>query len=311
MIGKTDQANHQYDLTDFWAAVDAGSMPAVSFLKAPAYQDGHAGYSDAARRAAVPRRHDQPARRARGLERHGGRHPLRRLRRVVRPPDGPDRQPVPGPGARRADRHELRYQAGHIARRLPGPLRLRSPAAAARDLAVRESRTSSTTASPTRPPSCASSRTTGRPAGSATTRSTPRQARWSACSTSPIAAADRASCFSTLSPERHGQTALRNGRIQATKRPRDQNDRPGPSAAEGRRRRAGSRQVDRAGGARRAVPRLPCPLTLSRPRNSQTARANQDRGAARSSEAAIATVRSIRPRSTQPPEPSRAHSPLA
>ena len=46
MIGKTDQANHQYDLSDFWAAVDAGHMPAVSFLKAKAYQDGHAGYSD-------------------------------------------------------------------------------------------------------------------------------------------------------------------------------------------------------------------------------------------------------------------------
>jgi len=40
-----DQANHQYDMTDFWSAVNAGNMPAVSFLKAPAYQDGHAGYS--------------------------------------------------------------------------------------------------------------------------------------------------------------------------------------------------------------------------------------------------------------------------
>ncbi len=46
MIGRADQANHQYDLADFWAAVDAGNLPAVSFLKAPAYQDGHAGYSD-------------------------------------------------------------------------------------------------------------------------------------------------------------------------------------------------------------------------------------------------------------------------
>src|SRR5262249_20806277 len=46
MIGKTDQANHQYDLTDFWTALDAHNMPAVSFLKAPAFQDGHAGYSD-------------------------------------------------------------------------------------------------------------------------------------------------------------------------------------------------------------------------------------------------------------------------
>ncbi|MEA2292844.1 MAG: phospholipase, partial [Solirubrobacteraceae bacterium] len=45
-IGHDGAANHQYDLTDFWAAVDRGSMPAVSFLKAPAYQDGHAGYSD-------------------------------------------------------------------------------------------------------------------------------------------------------------------------------------------------------------------------------------------------------------------------
>lgn len=47
MIGKQgDQANHQYDLVDFWAAVNAGNLPAVSFLKAPRVQDGHAGYSD-------------------------------------------------------------------------------------------------------------------------------------------------------------------------------------------------------------------------------------------------------------------------
>ena len=39
-------ANHQYDMTDFWAALKVGNFPAVSFLKAPAYQDGHAGYSD-------------------------------------------------------------------------------------------------------------------------------------------------------------------------------------------------------------------------------------------------------------------------
>ncbi|WP_275291279.1 alkaline phosphatase family protein [Amycolatopsis sp. La24] len=45
-IGQTDQANHQYDTSDFDAALKAGSMPAVSFLKAPEYQDGHAGYSD-------------------------------------------------------------------------------------------------------------------------------------------------------------------------------------------------------------------------------------------------------------------------
>ncbi len=45
-IGHTDQANHQYDLTDFGAALSAGNLPAVSFVKAGEYQDGHAGYSD-------------------------------------------------------------------------------------------------------------------------------------------------------------------------------------------------------------------------------------------------------------------------
>ena len=44
-IGSQDQANHQYDMTDFYAALGQGNMPAVSFLKAPGYQDGHAGYS--------------------------------------------------------------------------------------------------------------------------------------------------------------------------------------------------------------------------------------------------------------------------
>jgi phospholipase C len=44
--GQADPANHEYDIADFYAAVSAGNFPAVSFLKAPAYQDGHAGYSD-------------------------------------------------------------------------------------------------------------------------------------------------------------------------------------------------------------------------------------------------------------------------
>ncbi len=46
MIGHQDQANHQYDLKDFWAAANSGNLPAVSYLKAAKYQDGHAGYSD-------------------------------------------------------------------------------------------------------------------------------------------------------------------------------------------------------------------------------------------------------------------------
>jgi phospholipase C len=49
-----DTANHQYDTSDFDSLVGAISrgylspdhLPAVSFLKAPGYQDGHGGYSD-------------------------------------------------------------------------------------------------------------------------------------------------------------------------------------------------------------------------------------------------------------------------
>jgi phospholipase C len=47
-IGAADPngANHQYDTHDFTDALAAGNMPAVSFLKAPGFQDAHAGYSD-------------------------------------------------------------------------------------------------------------------------------------------------------------------------------------------------------------------------------------------------------------------------
>lgn len=47
-IGTSDDggANHQYDIHDFYDALKAGNMPAVSFLKASGFQDGHAGYSD-------------------------------------------------------------------------------------------------------------------------------------------------------------------------------------------------------------------------------------------------------------------------
>ncbi len=40
-----DGANHQYDTHDFFEAIKAGNFPTVSYLKAPGYQDGHAGYS--------------------------------------------------------------------------------------------------------------------------------------------------------------------------------------------------------------------------------------------------------------------------
>ena len=45
-VGHNGAANHQYDLSWFYQAVAADKLPAVSFLKAAAYQDGHAAYSD-------------------------------------------------------------------------------------------------------------------------------------------------------------------------------------------------------------------------------------------------------------------------
>src|SRR5215467_12188448 len=45
-IGHNGAANHGYDLHDFFDAVKEGNFPAVSFIKAQAFQDGHAGYSD-------------------------------------------------------------------------------------------------------------------------------------------------------------------------------------------------------------------------------------------------------------------------
>jgi phospholipase C len=48
-IGYTDQANHQYDTSDFSDALNGtggAKLPAVSYIKPPAYEDAHPGYSD-------------------------------------------------------------------------------------------------------------------------------------------------------------------------------------------------------------------------------------------------------------------------
>ncbi len=39
-------SNHQYDTDDFFAALAANNLPAVSFIKPPGFQEGHPGYSD-------------------------------------------------------------------------------------------------------------------------------------------------------------------------------------------------------------------------------------------------------------------------
>jgi phospholipase C len=47
LIGTSfDGANHQYDLGAFWTALGEARLPAVTYLKAAAWADGHPGYSD-------------------------------------------------------------------------------------------------------------------------------------------------------------------------------------------------------------------------------------------------------------------------
>jgi phospholipase C len=41
-----EPANHQYDTHDFFDALAIGNLPAVAYVKAPAFEDGHPGYSD-------------------------------------------------------------------------------------------------------------------------------------------------------------------------------------------------------------------------------------------------------------------------
>jgi phospholipase C len=111
MIGQTDQANHQYDLSDFFTALNANNLPAVSYLKAGAYQDGHAGYSD----------------------------PLDEQTFVVNTINALMNSPY---WASTADAGRQPYRSGGLRRRygrhLSGPLRIRSSTSAARDLSVCE-----------------------------------------------------------------------------------------------------------------------------------------------------------------------------
>jgi phospholipase C len=47
LIGQSaDGTHHQYDVSAFWTALEEDRLPAVTYLKAGAYQDGHPGYSD-------------------------------------------------------------------------------------------------------------------------------------------------------------------------------------------------------------------------------------------------------------------------
>ena len=89
-----DPANHQYDSHDFFAALKAGNLPAVSYVKAPALPGRSRRLLQSDRRTALHRggRHGRAGEPGVGLD---GHHPrLRRLRRLVRPPGAPHREPL-------------------------------------------------------------------------------------------------------------------------------------------------------------------------------------------------------------------------
>ena len=82
-IGHTDQANHQYDISDFYETLKDGNMPAVSFLKAPAYENAHPGNSDPIDEQTFVVNTINQIEQSKYWDVDGDHHHLRRLRRLV------------------------------------------------------------------------------------------------------------------------------------------------------------------------------------------------------------------------------------
>ena len=188
---KGDAANHQYDLADFFAALDAGHFPAVAFLKPAAYQNGHAGYSDPIDEQAFLVRvlndlQQRPEWKSTAVfltwdDSDGWYDHLMGpiVNSSVGPVDALDGDGVCGDGKA--------ILPGHLAGDSPRAraMRLRAAPAAARDLAVGEAQLRRFDASPTSRRSCASSKTSFSTAvASAADRSTRSPARSTTCSTS-------------------------------------------------------------------------------------------------------------------------------
>ena len=159
-VATSDEANHQYDLHDFFDAVEAGTCR-PSYLKASAYQDGHAGYRIPLDEQTFVVHVNLLQRLPAGSTRRC--HRVRRLRRLVRSQVRAT-QPV------RSTRDDL--LAGGLRRKgttpqLGGPagraMAAAAPGRASRSSWSRHGRsgTTSITSSSASRPSCASSRTTG------------------------------------------------------------------------------------------------------------------------------------------------------
>ena len=177
-VGRGGQANHQYDLSWFFKALNGGNLPSVSFLKAAAYQDGHAGYSDPTDEQHFLVNTINAIQRSKFWPNTAIIVIIRRLGRLVRPRDAADRQPQLTPPTTRCS-----VRQGCAERRPPAPAD-RCGYGPRTPLLGSPTRVATRSATPprTRHRSRASSRTTGGWAVSATSRSTPLPTRSRGCS---------------------------------------------------------------------------------------------------------------------------------
>ena len=100
MIGHTDRANHQYSISDFWAAAANGNMPAVTFLKAPHNMNGHPATSSPLAEQTFLVDTINQLQQTSAVAADGHPSHLGRFRRLVRPRHAAHRQPVQRPGQR-------------------------------------------------------------------------------------------------------------------------------------------------------------------------------------------------------------------
>ena len=227
--GKTvDPANHAYDLEDFYAAVKAGNFPAVSYIKMPAFQDGHAGNSDPLDEQAgnvelINFLQKQPEWSETAViityDDSDGWYDHHTLAPTSASYDATADQ-VNGPGLCGLGPQQAAGAEGPQRQAGERPLRSGHPRSLHRGLALRQDRTSSATPTSRRRPWCGSSKTTGCTASvSAAVRSTPPPDRSWTCSTSTTITATtiRTERAVPRSDRRHGRSSARRTSTTTTR----------------------------------------------------------------------------------------------
>ena len=134
-VGHGGQANHQYDLSYFYQSLTDGNLPAVSFVKSPRYQDGHAGYSDPTDEQTYLVNTINAIEQSKFWKSTAIIITYDDFGRLVRPGDAADRQRLDVRRGCVDGNRALRLR--HAGRWVRGSLRLRTAPAAPRGLAIR------------------------------------------------------------------------------------------------------------------------------------------------------------------------------